>query len=275
MGDDLDRSDRLQEPEIERVEAPADESGDADEQTGEWCRLRGECRGRGRHRIPQGRQQALCRGEVLRPVDVEEGIDGIAGELDDGKAVARGPGIDLAHAFIDQSMAQLGGEAHRPQPEHRMRRPPEAAQARSASAAARAASRRATRSSGKNGVSVAIVTTQACPRPLLGGPAVPGEHARERPGEALDHIGDHRQAEGREPLRVAIGVEHELGRLRPRPRDHVLQDRPAAQSLAGTCRRRPCVAPGRRRGARLPQAIVSFRETLSPAAAEISEPIGS
>ncbi len=60
----------------------------------------------------------------------------------------------------------------------------------------------------------------------------PGEHACERAGEAFDTIRDHRQAERREPRRIAIGVEHEPRALRREPRDEPRQDRLAPTSIS-------------------------------------------
>ena len=108
-------------------------------------------------------------------------------------------------------------------------RPPLAAQARPAPSATAASSSRAPRSRGKNGVSVAMLSDPGVAGPVRRGPVQAGQDAGERTGEIGDGVGDHGQAEGREPPGVAVGVEHERVHLRPGALDHLREQRPPAE----------------------------------------------
>ena len=63
------------------------------------------------------------------------------------------------------------------------------------------------------------------------GPLKPGQDAGQGPGEILDHVSLHRQAEALEPGRVAVGIEQQNRDLRAHPFDDLGQDRPAGKPL--------------------------------------------
>jgi hypothetical protein len=54
------------------------------------------------------------------------------------------------------------------------------------------------------------------------------QDAGEGTGEAFNVVGHHRQRNGGEARRIAVGAENEAGALRRHPRDHALQDGAAA-----------------------------------------------
>ena len=60
-------------------------------------------------------------------------------------------------------------------------------------------------------------------------PIETGKHAGQRSGEAGDAVGDDRQTESGEALRIAIGIEHERIDLRLGALDDMREDRLAAE----------------------------------------------
>ena len=80
-------------------------------------------------------------------------------------------------------------------------------------------------------------------RPLGARPLHAGQHAGERAGKALDHVGRDRQAEAGKARRIAVGVEHQRRHLRPCALDHMLENGPItelAQALV-TATHAPCL----------------------------------
>src|SRR4051812_25507674 len=63
---------------------------------------------------------------------------------------------------------------------------------------------------------------------MLRRPVEPGEDPGERAGEIGHAVGDDRQAEPSETLRVAVGVEDQLRDLRTDALDHPFEQRPPA-----------------------------------------------
>src|SRR5262252_657866 len=59
----------------------------------------------------------------------------------------------------------------------------------------------------------------------------PALESRERPGEALDLVGDHAMAEARVGIEVSVRVDEELVALGREARDHVLDHGLAAKRL--------------------------------------------
>ena len=129
-------------------------------------------------------------------------------------AVARRPGVDLVFLLVDQGPAQILSQAHRPQAEHRMGTP-----ARGGAGEVRRAFLHRLRQardqvSGKE----RRVAGKGCHPGRTGGmlkrPFQPRQDAGQGTGKALDHVGHHRQAEGREAPWIAVGVEDQPADLR-------------------------------------------------------------
>ena len=102
--------------------------------------------------------------------------------------------------------------------------PREAAQARSADSSSTAARSLATRSGGKNGVSVAMVTSHGVRRPVE-----PGEHPGQGPGEARHRVGHYRQSVRGETLGIAVGVDGHRADLRAKAGDDALEEGAAVE----------------------------------------------
>src|SRR5262245_41066713 len=60
------------------------------------------------------RRNALGLGHVGRRVDIDEGIDGGCRPIRNGDPMARSPRFDLAHVLLDQCLAQVLAQRHRP-----------------------------------------------------------------------------------------------------------------------------------------------------------------
>ena len=70
-----------------------------------------------RERVPD----AAGLGQVFRPVGIEEGIVVRGGKVDHRQPIAAGPLVDLADVVVDERLAQIVFERHRPQADDRMR----------------------------------------------------------------------------------------------------------------------------------------------------------
>ena len=233
---DLERRHVAQRLEVERVEAPEREGAGPHEQAGAGI-------GHG----PPG-QQALGLGQVLGPVGVEERVDRRrAGTRPWPAGSARS-----RHRSCACPPRPGRGAARRPGPPATGRRPGGPGRRwrhrrAAAPSAVTAASRRAARSRGKNGVSVAMLSSQGQPGRCAAAHSRPVRMPASGPAKPGDGVGDDGQAEGGEAGGVAVGVEHER---RPPAAGRARSHGPGSagrRAGAGTCRRRPCAATGRRR----------------------------
>src|SRR5262249_57281279 len=73
-----------------------------------------------RSKVALLRRDTLRLGDVRGRVDVEKRVDGCRWPVADGDAVARRPGLDLVHVFLDERLAQVLPQRDRPQADHGM-----------------------------------------------------------------------------------------------------------------------------------------------------------
>src|SRR5574337_691515 len=189
--------------------------------------------------IPLGRlalraQHRLGPRKVAWRIDVEERVDRRVRPLGDGRAMPAHENLHLAQTLLDERMAQRGGDLDRPQRGDKMRlagrgRDDETA-ARGAAGFMQAGDEVGRREGRVGGERRRVKQFQAS--------AIfePGQNPGERPGEFLQIVGKHGQAEGGETLRIAVGADREGFALRGKALDGMGDQRLAAerrQTLVG------------------------------------------
>ena len=140
-----------------------------------------------------------------------------------------GEGENLAARAFGQERLQGVGEGERPQSEDRVQAVRRGGESDAVLASAAGIQEPRGEVGREKGGVARHADDEAGPGRRSLSPAQAGEHAGERPGEALDRVGDHRQAELGEARRVAVGVEHHRADLRLKPLQHMGEHRPAGQ----------------------------------------------
>src|SRR5215510_8962468 len=185
-----------------------------------------------RSKVALLRRDTFGLGGVRGRVDVKEGVDGRRRPVADGDAVARGPALDLVHVLLDQRLAQVLPQRHRPQADHGM---PPIARARACKRHAgplprgRQARHQIARQERTIARHARDVGNRRCVR---GRPIEPGEDAGERAGKTRHCVRYHRQTGVGEARRIAVGVKDDRSALRLEPCEHALEDGLAADADA-------------------------------------------
>ena len=190
---------------------------------------------------PRGGQGARVRGSTCASrrsasarssgrLVLKNGSTGAVGKVDLGQAMARGPDVDLA----DRPPPASRGADRRPAAPARGRTPDAPGRRRRRRRDRRPRARppragAATRSSGKNGVSVAIVAIQGRSGRCARAHSMPVSTPASGPAKPATTSAATGRPKPREARRVAVGVEQQGRRLRPRALDHLVEDGAGAE----------------------------------------------
>jgi hypothetical protein len=170
------------------------------------------------------RHKPLGFSEILKGVDVEEGIDRLSRPADRRDAITPGPTLNLTEPLHQKGLAQCVAQRDLPQSDHRMRSSLRGGDGKLRALSGHGLLQSYDQVSRQERAISGGAKNPLCVGPVGRGPVEPGEDSGERSGMLFHPIGNDRQTERRKARGIAVGAENQAFALRLDPRNDAGQN---------------------------------------------------